>query len=115
MRLGRAVAPHLQGASEGWPALIGCMRWPVPISNPTHRARIRGAPPILLANATHDPSTPYVWAHGLLDQIPSGVLITREGDGHTSSWLQGRSRTREAIVRYLVTGATPAPNTGYPD
>ena len=41
MRLGRAVAPHTQGASEGWPAITGCMRWPVPLANPPHRASIR--------------------------------------------------------------------------
>jgi acetyl esterase/lipase len=41
-------------------------RWPEPVANPPHRARIHGAPPILLVNATHDPSTPYPWAHDLL-------------------------------------------------
>jgi pimeloyl-ACP methyl ester carboxylesterase len=112
--LGRALAPHTMGAGEAWPVLIGCMRWPEPLANPPHGARIHGAPPILLVNATHDPSTPYRWAHHLLGEIPGAVLLTRDGDGHTSSFLQP-SRTNDAIARYLVTGRPPAPNTVYTD
>ena len=47
-------------------------------------------------------------------QIPGAVLITRDGDGHTSS-LMHPSRTRDAIARYLITRNTPPPNTVYPD
>jgi pimeloyl-ACP methyl ester carboxylesterase len=112
--LGRALAPHTQAAGEGWPALLGCMRWPVPLVNPPHRATIRGAPPILLVSSTHDPSTPYRWAHDLLGQIPGAVLLTRDGDGHTSSLLHG-SRTNDAVADYLVTRRPPPPNTILPD
>jgi len=112
--LAGALAPHTHGAGEAWPGLIGCIHWPVPLANPPHRARIHGAPPILLANSTHDPSTPYRWAHHLLHQIPGAVLITRDGDGHTSSLLHP-SRTSDAIARYLITRKTPPPNTVYPD
>jgi pimeloyl-ACP methyl ester carboxylesterase len=112
--LGRALAPHTMGAGEAWAPLIGCMRWPEPLANPPHRATIHGAPPILLVSATHDPSTPYRWAHHLLDQIPRAVLLTRDGDGHTSSFLQP-SRTNDAIARYLITRRTPPPNTVYTD
>jgi pimeloyl-ACP methyl ester carboxylesterase len=113
--LGRALAPHTQGAGETWLGLTECLRWPVPLANPPHSVRVRGTPPILLVGATHDPSTPYVWAHGLRDQIPSAVLLTRDGDGHTSSWLGPRSRTNDAIVDYLITGKAPPPNTVYPN
>jgi pimeloyl-ACP methyl ester carboxylesterase len=112
--LTRALAPRTQGAGEAWPALVRCMDWPAPTPNPPHRARIHGAPPILLVNATHDPSTPYRWAHDLLGQIPRAVLLTRDGDGHTSSLLHP-SRTSDAIARYLITRRTPAPNTVYQD
>jgi len=112
--LARTLAPRTQGASEAWPALIGCMRWPAPLANPPHRARIHGAPPILLANATHDPSTPYRWAQNLLQQIPRAVLLTRDGDGHTSSLLHP-SRTSDAIAHYLITRRTPHRNTVLPD
>ncbi|HMJ34996.1 MAG TPA: alpha/beta hydrolase [Baekduia sp.] len=112
--LGRVLAPHTQGASEAWLGILGCMRWPVPLANPPHRAEVHGAPPILVAASTHDPSTPYVWAQELRDQIPRAVLLTRDGDGHTSSWLGG-GRTRDAIANYLITRKPPPANTVYPD
>jgi TAP-like protein len=105
-RLARRLAPHTRGAGEAWLALIGCMGWPEPVANPPHRPRIHGAPPILLVSATHDPSTPYVWARHVARQIPRAVLVTRLGDGHTSSLLR-HSRTNDAIARYLVTLRTP--------
>jgi pimeloyl-ACP methyl ester carboxylesterase len=114
-RRGRAIAPHTQGASEAWLGVTGCMGWPVPPVNPPHRPRIRGAPPILLVSATHDPSTSYVWARRAHRQIPGAVLLTRNGDGHTSSWLGPRSRTNDAIVDYLITGRTPPPNSVLPN
>jgi len=89
------------------------MDWPVPVANPPHLADVRGAPPILLVNATHDPSTAYEWAHALRDQIDGSVLLTREGDGHTSFFVPGAHRTRDAIDTYLITGETPQPNTVY--
>jgi pimeloyl-ACP methyl ester carboxylesterase len=112
--LGRVVAPHTQGASEAWLGILACMRWPVPVTYRPHSIMVRGAPPILLVGSTHDPETNYVWAHELRNQMPSAVLLTRDGDGHTSSWLQN-SRTSDAIARYLITRRTPPPNTVYPD
>ena len=112
--LASVLAPHTRGAGEAWTALTGCIHWPARPANPPHRARIHGAPPILLASSTHDPSTPYRWAHNLLHQIPGAVLLTRDGDGHTSSLLHP-SRTSDAIARYLITRKTPPPNTVYPD
>jgi hypothetical protein len=50
----------------------------------------------------------------LLHQIPGAVLLTRDGDGHTSSWLHP-SRTSDATARYLITRRTPPPNTVYRD
>jgi pimeloyl-ACP methyl ester carboxylesterase len=114
-RRGRAIAPHTQGASEAWLGVTGCLRWPVPLANPPHRPRIRGGPPILLVSARHDPSTSYVWARRALRQIPRAVLLTRAGDGHTSSWLGPRSRTNAAIARYLITRKTPPPHSVYPN
>jgi pimeloyl-ACP methyl ester carboxylesterase len=114
-RRGLAIAPHTQGASEAWLGVTGCLRWPVPLANPPHRPEIRGAPPILLVSARHDPSTSYVWARRVLRQIPRAVLLTRAGDGHTSSWLGPRSRTNSAIARYLITRRMPAPHSVYPN
>jgi TAP-like protein len=112
--LGRVLAPHSQGYAEAWTGVLGCLHWPVPVANPPGRANIRRAPPILLVNATHDPSTPYVWAQDVRSQIARSVLLTRDGDGHTSSLLV-RSRTRDAIARYLITKTLPPPNTVLPN
>jgi hypothetical protein len=54
------------------------------------------------------------WANDLLLQLPGAVLLTREGDGHTSSLLHP-SRTNDAIADYLITRTTPSPNTVLPD
>ena len=113
-RLGLGVAPHTRGASEAWLGFLACMRWPVPVTYRPHSIMVRGAPRILLVGATHDPETNYVWARELLNQMPSAVLLTRDGDGHTSSWLHN-SRTSDAIAHYLVTRQTPPPNTVYSD
>jgi pimeloyl-ACP methyl ester carboxylesterase len=112
--MGRALAPHTQGASEAWLGILGCIRWPVPLARPQHTVTVRDAPPILLVGSTHDPSTPYIFAHEMHDHIAGSVLLTRDGDGHTSSWLGG-GRTRDAIARYLITRQTPPSNTVYPD
>jgi TAP-like protein len=113
--LGRVVAPRMQGASQTWTIQAGCVGWPVPVSNPQGPAPVRGAPPILIVNATYDPSTAFPWAVGMLHQIEGSVLLTRDGDGHTSYWLPGPSQTRDAIDAYLISGATPPPNSVYPD
>jgi hypothetical protein len=84
-------------------------------ANPPHRPKIRGAPPILLVSASHDPSTSYVWARRAVRQIPRAVLLARAGDGHTSSWLGPRSRTNAAIADYLITRKPPPPNSIYPN
>jgi hypothetical protein len=57
MQLGRYLAPHLQGATEVW-SLIRCLGWPVPAANPPRPLDVRGVPPVLIVNSTHDASTP---------------------------------------------------------
>jgi pimeloyl-ACP methyl ester carboxylesterase len=106
-RLARAVSPHLGGSVQTWTVVAGCIGWPEPATNPPHRARVRGAPPILIVNATHDPSTAYVWALGLHAQIPRSVLLTRIGDGHTSALTS--PCVRAALDAYLIDRITPRP------
>ena len=105
IQLGRQIAPHLQGASQAW-NVVRCIGWPVKAANPRKHLDVRGAPPILIVNATHDPSTSYAWAHGLAEQIQGSVLLTRIGDGHTSYFSSPCARA--AVDRYLITGKTPA-------
>ena len=111
--LGRVLAPHSQGFAEAWTGVLGCQHWPVPPANPPQRLNIHRAPPILLISATHDPSTPYVWAQDVRSQIARSVVLTRDGDGHTSSLLTG-GRTVDTIAHYLITKRPPPPNTVLP-
>lgn len=112
---GKTISPHTQGATQTWTILTGCMGWPVPVANPPGTWDVTGAPPILIVNATHDPSTSYLWAQLMREQIDGCVLLTREGDGHTSFFLTGDSATREAITHYLLTGETPPQDTVLPN
>ncbi len=60
-----------------------CAFWPVPATGIPQTVSAAGAPPILVVGTTGDPATPYHWAVALADQLDSGVLVTREGEGHT--------------------------------
>lgn len=72
---------------------------------PTIRAR--GAAPIVVVGTTRDPATPYAWAQALARQLESGVLVTRDGDGHTG-YNAGDSCVDDAVDTYLVEGTAPA-------
>ncbi|WP_185994451.1 alpha/beta hydrolase [Nocardioides campestrisoli] len=65
-----------------------------------------GAPPILVTGTTRDPATPYKWAEALADQLESGVLLTRDGDGHTA-YNRGNECVDETIESFLVDGKVP--------
>lgn len=65
-----------------------------------------GAAPILVTGTTRDPATPYEWAEALAEQLESGVLLTRDGDGHTA-YNAGNGCVDETIESYLVDGEVP--------
>ena len=108
-RIARIIAPHLGGANQTGRLISNCLGWPRPPRNPRHFLDIEGAPPSLIVNATHDPSTSYVWALSVQAQIPRSVLLTRDGDGHTS--YLSSSCAQEAIDRYLIERVLPDPGT----
>lgn len=111
--LGRAIAPDILGASQSYTYLAECLGWPGAFSNPPHTVTVRPTTAPLIVNAVHDPSTSYGWAQLMATQIPNAVLLTRDGDGHTSFLIPGH--TRDAITRYLVDGVLPPPGTILPD
>ena len=59
---------------------------------------------------TRDPATPYEWAQALADQLEPGVLLTREGDGHTA-YNSGNACIDEAIEAFLIEGTAPDDGT----
>ncbi len=102
--------PLTGGLSQSYEIAAQCVGWPLAAHNPPHRLHVSSQiPPILMVNATYDPSTVYVWAKGLHLQLPHSVLLTRRGDGHTSYLNPGATRT--AINAFLVNGTLPKPGT----
>ncbi len=61
-----------------------CIGWPVPAEMSPGPVRAQGAPPIVVIGNLRDPATPYAWAQSLARQLASGVLVTRDADGHTA-------------------------------
>ncbi len=111
----RAQLPRFEKASPvfggalAWGAL-GCTDWPIEATNPVPEIDAAGAAPILVVGTTRDPATPYESAQALASQLESGVLLTRDGDGHTA-YLSGNTCIREAVDAYLLDGTVPAENT----
>jgi hypothetical protein len=60
----------------------------------------------MVVGTTRDPATPLVWARALASQLPRGVLVTRDGDGHTG-YGRGSRCTDDTVERYLVSGIVP--------
>lgn len=103
-----AISPRF-GPLAAYGAL-SCAFWPVPPVDGPHRITARGSPPILVIGTTRDPATPYEDAVALADQLASGALLTREGDGHTA-YRSGSACIDGAVDRYLLTGRPPADGT----
>jgi pimeloyl-ACP methyl ester carboxylesterase len=101
------VAP-LFGAPTVWGSLP-CAYWPVP-AYPPPRIRAAGAPPILVVGTLRDPATPYRWAQALAGDLASGVLLGRNGDGHTA-YGQGSPCVDKIVNDYLFSLSVPRNGT----
>ncbi len=86
--------------------LVGCHGIQVSSSEPAREIKAAGAAPIVVVGTTRDPATPYQWAVHLADQLESGVLVSRDGDGHTG-YNSGNECVDEAIEGYLIDGTVP--------
>ncbi len=102
-----AQAPHF-GAPLAWGGL-GCAYWAVPAS-PLPAPRAQGAPPIVVVGTTSDPATPYRWAVAMSQQLESGVLLTRHGEGHTA-YRSGNTCIDGAVNDYLLSVEPPTAGT----
>jgi pimeloyl-ACP methyl ester carboxylesterase len=70
----------------------------------------KGAAPIVVIGTTRDPATPYPWAVHLARVLDSGVLVTRDGDGHTG-YHTGNACIDDLVHAYLVSGVVPTNHT----
>jgi pimeloyl-ACP methyl ester carboxylesterase len=87
---------------------LPCAYWPVK-PKPPRVPVAKGAPTIVVVGSTGDPLTPYVDAQAMAKQLDSGVLLTREGPGHTA---YGKSRCiDDAVNAYLLDLQVPSSGT----
>lgn len=93
------------GDTFAW-ALTGCGGVRVRSTEEPREVDAHGAAPILVVGTTRDPATPMVWAEHLAAQLDSGVLVRRDGDGHTG-YNAGNDCVDEAVEAYLVDGTVP--------
>ncbi|MET0819593.1 MAG: alpha/beta hydrolase [Aeromicrobium sp.] len=89
---------------------LGCSDWPITSANPLPTIDAKGAPPIVVIGTTRDPATPYESAEALAEQLDSGVLLTRDGDGHTA-YASGNKCIKKAVDGYLSEGTVPTAGT----
>lgn len=88
---------------------LQCGYWPVKPKNPQGPLTVDGAPPILLVGGTNDPATPYSESQSVNRQISGSVLLTREGNGHTS--YDASTCAHQAEDAYLISLTVPAAGT----
>ncbi|WP_323793202.1 alpha/beta hydrolase [Nocardioides sp.] len=86
--------------------LAGCRGVQVEAAEPTPTITGEGAAPIVVLGTTRDPATPYEEAVALAEQLESGVLVTRDGDGHTA-YNKDNACIDAAVEDYLLEGAVP--------
>ncbi len=103
-----ARAPVFGPVAMWWP--YTCSNWPVKPTQPQPDFSAKGAAPIVVIGTTRDPATPYENAVKLADELRSGVLLSRDGDGHTA-YGSGNVCIERAVDTYLVDGTPPADGT----
>ena len=86
--------------------LTTCDGWQVKSEPRDRSVHAKGAPPIVVIGTTRDPATPMKWAEDLAGQLDSGVLVRRDGDGHTG-YHAGNTCVDRAVEGYLIDGTVP--------
>lgn len=84
----------------------GCQEWPAESPHEPLDYRAEGADPIVVVGTTRDPATPYDWSVSMAEILESGVLLSRDGDGH-AAWGAGSACIDEAIEGFLLSGEPP--------
>lgn len=98
------VAP-LWGRFMDWGDAV-CGVWPVKPTGVVKPIKAAGSGPILVLGTTRDPATPYENSVALAKELEHGVLLTRDGDGHTG-YTQGNSCVDHTVDDYLVDSQVP--------
>ena len=88
----------------------GCGDWPLKTTLTAPDYSAPGTPPILVVGTTRDPATPLIWAQELAQTLDNGVLLTRNGDGHTA-YLSGNHCIIQNVDEFFIAGSVPATGT----
>jgi pimeloyl-ACP methyl ester carboxylesterase len=88
----------------------GCSNWPVKPTEEQPDFSAKSADPIVVIGTTHDPATPYEQAVHLAKELDSGVLLSRDGQGHTG-YNSGNTCINDAVNTFLLTGKPPQDGT----
>ncbi len=90
--------------------MAGCRGIDVTSSEEPLTIRGEGAAPIVVLGTSRDPATPLTWAQALSAQLDSGVLVERDGDGHTA-YNSGNECVDSIVEDYLLDGEVPDDGT----
>jgi pimeloyl-ACP methyl ester carboxylesterase len=90
--------------------LTACRGFTPRSDQPVPTVHAKGAAPIVVIGTTRDPATPIQWAVAMAHQLDSGVLVRRDGDGHTG-YQTGNPCVDNAVESYLVSGVVPQDKT----
>jgi pimeloyl-ACP methyl ester carboxylesterase len=101
----QAFAERLRPISPRFAGMIAfndlaCAYWPTPATRKPAPVTAKGAPPIVVVGTTGDPATPYEWSVDLAKSLESGLLVTREGEGHAATGVN--NCVRRAITSFLI-------------
>lgn len=85
-----------------------CATWPAMHTDAYDGPWNRSAATILVINALHDPFTPIWGARAAVTELRNAQLLTVNGDGHTSMYVEPSTCRDSAELTYLVSGKLPA-------
>jgi pimeloyl-ACP methyl ester carboxylesterase len=85
-----------------------CATWPAMHTDAYNGPWNRSRTTILVINALHDPFTPIAGARAGARELVKARLLTVNGDGHTSMYVEPSTCRDHAELTYLVSGKLPA-------
>lgn len=86
--------------------MTSCGSWSVHSGKQPQELRAEGSEPIMVVGTSRDPATPLEWSEGLAAQLDAGVLVRRDGDGHTG-YNAGNECVDDVVEAYLIAGEVP--------
>lgn len=99
--------------AHGTAGVGDCVGWPLAATNPPHLLDVGSHPNVMVANPTHDPSTPMANALAVWLQIPQARLLLADVGGHQSLLLSDCAY--QAMAKFLADPSSVATTTLCPN